>query len=124
MSKPRFTKARGRQAIMLPRTLLTGWLLALLCVAILLPAAATGKDRQQDCKRSQDCALDAFKSGQIRPLSEVLAVAREKLPGEVVKIELEREDGAWVYEIKVLTPSGRRREIEINAQTLAVIKIE
>jgi uncharacterized membrane protein YkoI len=29
-----------------------------------------------------------------------------------------------VYEIKVLTRSGRRREVEINAQTLAVIKIE
>jgi uncharacterized membrane protein YkoI len=42
----------------------------------------------------------------------------------VVKIELEREDGVWVYEIKVLTRSGRRREVEIDARTLAVIKIE
>lgn len=82
------------------------------------------KDDKSDCRRSQDCALNAFKNGEIRPLTEVLAVAHEKLPGEVVKIELEREDGVWVYEIKVLTPSGKRREIEINAQTLAVIKID
>jgi len=107
----------------LSRTLVIGGLLALVCGAIALPRGAIGGDRP-DCKRSQDCALDAFKSGQIRPLAEVLAVARAKVPGEVVKIELEREDGAWVYEIKILTPSGRRREIEINAHTLAVIKID
>jgi uncharacterized membrane protein YkoI len=109
---------------MSPRIRLTGLIFVLICAAIVLPQGAIGDDRRQDCKHSQDCALDAFKSGQIRPLSEVLAVAREKLPGEVVKIELEREDGIWVYEIKVLTRSGRRREVEINAQTLAVIKIE
>jgi len=96
----------------------------LIGAAFALPGGAIGQDRGRDCARAQDCALDAYKSGEIRPLSEVLAVAREKIPGEVVKIELEREDGVWVYEIKILTPSGRRREIEINAQTLAVIKIK
>jgi uncharacterized membrane protein YkoI len=106
------------------RTLLTEGLFALLCAAAALPQGAAAEDRRPDCKRSQDCALDAFKSGQIRPLSEVLAVAREKVPGEVVKVELEREDGAWVYEIKILTPSGRRREVEIDAHTLAIIKID
>ncbi|MBN9082215.1 MAG: peptidase M4 [Rhizobiales bacterium 62-17] len=75
-----------------------------------------------DCDGGQNCALDARKQGEIRPLSEVLAVARQRLPGEVIKIELDREDGVWVYEIKILTPKGRRREIEINAQTLEVIK--
>lgn len=98
--------------------------------ALLIAAGATlqpvawAKDDKSDCKHAQDCALQALKSGDIRPLPEVLAVARDKLPGEVVKIKLERDDGIWVYEIKVLTPSGKRREIEINAQTLAVIKID
>lgn len=102
------------------------WLLALLVSAaiVLPPHAASSEDRKSECKRSQDCALDAFKSGDIRPLSDVLAVAREKVPGEVVKVELEREDGVWVYEVKILTPTGRRREVEINAHTLAVIKVD
>lgn len=101
------------------------WLLALLVsAAVVLPQGANSEDRKDDCKRSQDCALDAFKSGDIRPLSDVLAVAREKVPGEVVKVELEREDGVWVYEVKVLTPIGRRRKVEINAQTLVVIKVD
>lgn len=99
-------------------------------LALLIAAGATmqpfawAKDDKSDCKRSQDCALQALKSGEIRPLTDVLAVARDKLPGEVIKVELDRDDGVWVYEIKVLTSSGKRREIEINAQTLAVIKID
>ncbi len=85
---------------------------------------AVAKDDKSNCKKEQDCALQALKRGEIRPLTDVLAVAREKLPGEVIKVELDRDDGVWVYEIKVLTSSGKRREIEINAQTLAVIKID
>lgn len=99
-------------------------LLALLGAVVVLPQIAAGEDRSPECKRSQDCALDAFKSGEIRPLSEVLAVARDRVPGEVVKVELEREKGVWVYEVKILTPAGKRREVEINAQSLAVIKID
>jgi uncharacterized membrane protein YkoI len=89
-----------------------------------LSSLALAQERKAECGREQDCALDAFKGGEIRPLPEVLVVARQKLPGEVVKVELEREDGIWVYEIKILTPSGKRRKIEINARTLAVIKID
>lgn len=85
-----------------------------------LPPPAPG----EDCKRNQDCALEAFQRGEVRPLSEVLAVARARIPGEVVKIELDREDGIWVYEIKILTSSGRVRELEVNAKTLAVIKVK
>jgi uncharacterized membrane protein YkoI len=101
------------------------WLLAALISAVTtLPASSPAQDQNSDCKRPQDCALGAFKDGEIRALSEILAVAREKIPGEVVKIELEREKGVWVYEIKILTPHGQRREIEINAQTLEIVKIE
>jgi len=96
----------------------------LLSAAVVLPQVASGDDRKDECKRSQDCALDAFKSGDIRTLSDVLAAVREKVPGEVVKVKLTREDGVWIYEVKVLTPSGRRREVEINAHTLAVIKVD
>jgi uncharacterized membrane protein YkoI len=97
-----------------------GLLFALAVAALALPPLAAG----EDCKRNQDCALDAFQRGEVRPLSEVLAVARGKFPGEVVKVELEREDGIWVYEIKILTASGRVRELEINAKTLAILKVE
>ena len=84
-------------------------------------AVASAKD---DCKSGQDCALGAREEGKIRPLSEVLAAARTAVPGEVIKIELERERGVWVYEIKILATSGKRREVELNAETLAIIKVD
>lgn len=84
-------------------------------------AVASAKD---DCKNGQDCALGAREEGRIRPLSEVLAAARAAVPGEVIKVELERERGVWVYEIKILATSGKRREVELNAETLAIIKVD
>lgn len=94
---------------------------ALMAALAVLPAIASAKD---DCKSGQDCALAAREEGRIRPLSDVLAAARAAAPGEVIKIELERERGVWVYEIKILATSGKRREVEINAETLAIIKVD
>lgn len=96
--------------------------LAIVGIAGIAPGGIAAQD--SNCARSQDCAFDAREQGKIRPLSEVLAAARAAVPGEVVKIELEREDGIWVYEIKILTPSGHRREVELNAETLAILKID
>jgi uncharacterized membrane protein YkoI len=104
--------------------ILIGTMLTALVIGSAGMHVAAAKNDKSNCKREQDCALQALKSGEIRPLTDVLAVARDKLPGEIIKVELDRDDGVWVYEIKVLTDSGKRREIEINAQTLAVIKID
>lgn len=101
-----------------------GRLVALIVGLAIFSHQAAGESRSRDCERSPDCVLDAFKKGEIKPLSEVLAIARARVPGEVIKIELEHDDGNWVYEITILTPSGRRREVEIDARTLAVIKID
>lgn len=113
-----------RTNIVTRHAMLIGTVLTALVIGSASMHVATAKDDKSNCKREQDCALQALKSGEIRPLTEVLAVARDKLPGEVIKVELDRDDGVWVYEIKVLTDSGKRREIEINAQTLTVIKID
>lgn len=72
----------------------------------------------------QELARQALERGEIRPLDQVLRVARERVPGEVVKVELEREDGRWVYEIKILTESGKRREVEIDANSLEVLEVD
>lgn len=95
---------------------------AVMFAAVSAPQHVMGKDR--NCERSQDCALNAFKSGDVASLTDVLKVALERVPGEVVKVELEREDGIWVYEIKILTPQGKRREVEINAKSLEIIKVD
>lgn len=72
----------------------------------------------------QDKARRALERGEIRPLGEVLDAARKALPGDVVKVELDEDDGRWIYEIKILAPSGERREVEIDAKSLQVLEID
>ena len=40
---------------------------------------------------------------------------------EVVGIAFARRSGRWVYGLKVLTPAGRRVEIIVDAETLAIL---
>lgn len=72
----------------------------------------------------QDEARRALERGEIQPLDQVLDAARKALPGDVVKVELDEDDGRWIYEIKVLTSGGERREVEIDAKSLEVLEID
>lgn len=75
-------------------------------------------------RAEQEAIRTAVQRGELLPLPRVLAIAQSKVRGEVVKVELENEPGFIKYEVKILTPSGRVREVEINARTGALIKIE
>lgn len=88
--------------------------LVFLAFAFAGPAAALGGNQGQ--------ARRALEKGEIRPLEQVPAVVRAREPGGILALKLERESGQSRYEIMVLTPSGQRREIEIDANTLAILK--
>ena len=63
--------------------------------------------------------------GRAQPVGEgVLAAQRRALPGEVIGVELDRDDGRWVYELKILTPNGDRRELELDARDLTILDID
>jgi uncharacterized membrane protein YkoI len=91
---------------------------ALVALSILLSAASPAL--ADESRRDQDEAREAVERGAIRPLEEILAKLRERFPGEVVKVKLEREHGLWVYEFRLLDPRGRLREITVDAATGAV----
>ena len=95
-------------------------LLALAGVLIVALAAHPALADESD----QDLARRALERGEIRPLDQVLDAARKALPGDVVKVELDEDDGRWTYEIKILTPGGERREVEIDAKSLQVLEID
>ncbi|CAJ0874185.1 hypothetical protein AMST5_02577 [freshwater sediment metagenome] len=63
----------------------------------------------------------AAQSGDMLPLETVIAQVRESVGGNVVGIELERERGRWVYEVKVVGSDGRITEMEVDAHTGSVI---
>jgi uncharacterized membrane protein YkoI len=62
-----------------------------------------------------DRARAALERGEVLPLAEILASVTAQVPGDVVEVELEREHGAWVYELKVIAPNGRVLEVLVDA---------
>jgi len=73
-------------------------------------------------EEDQERARHAVESGQAMPLSKVLNAVSAKVEGEVVGIEIDRENGRYVYEIKVITPSGQLREMLVDALTAEILK--
>ncbi|MGD8207036.1 MAG: PepSY domain-containing protein [Thiohalocapsa sp.] len=88
-----------------------------LCVLLSLSGADSSAD-------DHDRARRALERGEVRPIAEILASAAAEVPGDVIEVELEREHGRWVYELKVITLSGRLREILVDAATATIIEVE
>ena len=58
---------------------------------------------------------------QVMELARALEIADTHVHGEVLKVELERDDDRFVYEIKVLRPDGRKSEFKIDGRTGDII---
>lgn len=78
------------------------------CLAI---SASAHADSDDDHERAHRARM----AGQIKPLSEVLRDLARQHPGQVLEVELERDHGTWMYEVKVLTPEGRVRKLKVDA---------
>lgn len=102
-----------------PRLRLIALPLALIAVASLFPvsSALAGKEDHVEARQ-------LLQRGEILPLAQILATAQRRVPGDVIEVELEREDSGWEYKVKVLTPTGLVRKITLNARNGAVIKIK
>lgn len=92
-------------------------LMSLLTVLLSLtgPALADGKG-------DHNRARAALAAGAIRPLADILVEVERRWVGQVIDTELEEDDGRWVYEFKLLPPSGRIFKLELDATTGALLK--
>ena len=57
-------------------------------------------------------------------LGAILENVDSVIPGEIIDVEFEKEDGIWVYEIYVVDKSGSLLEVLIDARTGSVLGIE
>ena len=73
-------------------------------------------------RRDHERARAALEAGEIRPLAELLAVVERRYQGRVIEADLERDDGQWLYEFKILPPNGRMFVVEIDAATGALLR--
>lgn len=89
-----------------------------------VPARATHSTRQwEDDDRSYDKARRAVDRGEALPVAEVMKRLRARFKGDVVATEYEYEFDRWVYEFKIIDPTGRVQKIHLDAATGEVVKV-
>ena len=86
----------------------------------LLPTAMPAQEPLSDA----DLARDAVARGDILRLSEILPGIEAEFGGQVLDLELEVEDGLYIYEFEILTGEARLIEVEVNAATGEVLEVE
>lgn len=84
-------------------------------VALVLPPAWADRD-------DHERARQAVTAGEVLPLRTVLERLERDHPGQVLEVELDREDGRWVYEIKLLQTNGQLLKLEIDARTAETLR--
>lgn len=89
-----------------------------------VPQGGVADEKKHRREREHHAVREALRRGEVLPLVKILAIASKEVPGDVIEVELEQERDALVYEIKILTGTGRVREVEIDARTGTVLKIE
>lgn len=75
-----------------------------------LPSGRASGDHDHDVARR------AREAGEVLPLKTVLERIERQYPGQVMEVELEREGGRWIYEIKLLRSGGALLKLEVDAR--------
>jgi uncharacterized membrane protein YkoI len=83
---------------------------------------ATSAARSDD--DDQELARRLVQDGRIRPLADIVAAVRPEVPGEILEVEFDTENGVYVYKLKILQADGKVEEVEVDAESGKVIKIE
>ncbi|MCU0774462.1 MAG: PepSY domain-containing protein [Ideonella sp.] len=91
--------------------MLVAWLLV-------VPVEAEARDN-----RDHDRARAAMQAGEVLPLGTLLERVQRRHPGQVLEVELEREDGRWIYELKLLQPGGQLLKLEVDAANGQVLDV-
>jgi uncharacterized membrane protein YkoI len=79
---------------------------------------------EDDDRPSRDDLNQLVKQGRIRPLAVLKAQVLEKLPGELIEVRIDRDDGRIIYEFRILRDSGRVTEVEVEAATGRIVEVE
>ncbi|HMR72102.1 MAG TPA: PepSY domain-containing protein [Rubrivivax sp.] len=89
-----------------------------LAMVVALPGLAAMASERDDHRRAREAVL----AGEAMPLPELLERVARTHPGQVLELELEREDGRWIYEVKLLQPGGRIVALEVDARSAELLK--
>ncbi|GLK64412.1 peptidase (plasmid) [Paracoccus kondratievae] len=101
----------------------------LILILTFLPPPAVGQRAgvysvQDSSTPDFEFARAAVERGEILPLAVALKQLQETHPGQVTEIEMDQEDGLLIYEVELITTDGRLIEVEMDARTGTIIKLE
>lgn len=83
-----------------------------------------GRKRRRRRKRYEhDDARRERDAGRIMPLREILARISPRFPGELIDVELEREDGYWIYDLTLIGRDHHKLEIRVDARNARVLRV-
>ena len=98
--------------------------LAFVVLPLVLALTATSGHASDKKKKDHEAARLALARHEVLPLTKILAIAEQRAPGEVLKVELEEDDGRMKYDLMILAKTGRVLELELDAKTGATLKLE
>ena len=94
-----------------------GAMLLAAALALAMPTVQAGDQDEQERARA------AVESGAVLPLPSLLERLQRTHPGQVLELELEHEDGRWIYEIRLLQADGQLLKLEVDAHTGQVLEV-
>lgn len=94
----------------------------LAAAALALAALAAAGNGVAGGDHDHDRARQALEAGEILPLRTILERVERTHPGKVMEVELEREGGRWLYEIKLLQAGGTLSKLKVDARDGSVVE--
>jgi len=98
------------------------WCVALASL-VMLVMPGTGDSHAGD-NSDHERARQAVEAGEVLPLRTILERVEREYPGQVMEVELDREKGEWVYEVKVLRKGGALMKLKIHARDGAILGLK
>lgn len=99
------------------RRMIRSLTLALLLAASLGLGVVWADDDHEQARR-------ALEAGEVMSLRTVLEQVERDYPGQVIEVELDREDGRWVYEIELIRSGGGVLKLELDAHDGTVLRLK
>ena len=98
------------------------------CLASAAAQAQHGGDHSgMRPEHDHERARHALDRGEVLPIAEILSRTADRVPGEVVEVEFERDDHRgrhWIYELKILAEDGRVLEVRVDAASGEILGME
>jgi uncharacterized membrane protein YkoI len=85
----------------------------LLAAVVAMASISDGSAEPSD----HDAIWGAVKRGEMIPLADLIGMVRDRLPGEITGVEVERARGRWVYEFHIVDDKGHLFSVHVDPRS-------